>query len=82
MFRMSEEKSPLDALAEATRRYRRTETAHEEARRVVTAAVLDALRAGERPTDVAERSPFTDAYIRRFARENGIEPRRKGGGKS
>jgi hypothetical protein len=32
--------------------------------------VLAALRAGERPTDVAEKSPFTEAYVRRLgARE-------------
>jgi hypothetical protein len=34
--------------------------------------VLAALRAGERPTDVAAKSPFTEAYVRKLARENGI----------
>jgi hypothetical protein len=62
----------LDAVGEATGRYRHTEEAHEESRKAVTAAVLAALRAGERPTDVAARSPFTETYVRRLARENGI----------
>jgi hypothetical protein len=41
-------------------------------------AVLAALRAGMRPTDVTARSPFTAAYVRRLAREAGIEPARPG----
>jgi len=64
---------PLDALDNSTRRYRETEAAHEESRQAVIADVVAALRAGERPTDVVARSPFTDAYVRRLARENGIE---------
>lgn len=68
----------LDALAEATKRYRRTKTAHDDAQEAVTAAAIAALRAGHRPTDVTERSPFTAAYVRRLAREAGIEPARPG----
>jgi hypothetical protein len=80
---MTEEKpptAPLAKLDECTARYRQTEDAHEQARQDVIAAALDALKARERPTDVAEHSPFTDAYIRRLARENGIKahPRSKG----
>jgi len=82
-MRMTEETPPLAPLArldDATARYRQTEDAHEQARQAVIAAALDALKARERPTDVAEHSPFTDAYIRRLARENGIkaQPRSKG----
>lgn len=62
----------LEAVGQATRRYRDTERAHEESRGAVTVAVLSALRAGERPTDVAARSPFTETYVRRLAREHGI----------
>lgn len=62
----------IEELEEATQRYRQTEAAHEEARRRVAAAVLAALRSGERPTDVAAKSPFTETYVRRMARENGI----------
>lgn len=64
----------VNALTEATRRYRRTEKAHEEARDAAVQAVVDALRAGIRPTDVTNASPFTAAYVRRIAREHGIEP--------
>ncbi|MFB7852809.1 hypothetical protein ACFC34_38150 [Streptomyces sp. NPDC056053] len=65
-------------LDQATRRYRKTEEAHEEARTAAIAAVVAALRDGMRPTDVTDRSPFTAAYVRRIARENGIAPARPG----
>lgn len=68
----------LEALAGSTRRYRRTEKAHEEARDATIADVVTALRAGARPTDVVEQSPFTAAHVRNIAREHGIEPARKG----
>ncbi|GGY78761.1 hypothetical protein GCM10010363_69600 [Streptomyces omiyaensis] len=66
------------ALDQATRQYRKTEEAHEEARQAAITAVIAALRGGMRPTDVTERSPFTAAYVRRIAREHGIEPARPG----
>ncbi len=62
----------LEAVEGDTRRYRQTEAAHEKSRQAVTASVLAALRAGERPTDVAAKSPFTETYVRKLARENGI----------
>jgi hypothetical protein len=62
----------LEAVEQATSQYRRTEQAHEDSRGAVTAAVLAALRAGQRPTDVAAKSPFTETYVRRLARDNGI----------
>lgn len=74
MLRMN----PLTRLDEATAHYRETEKAHDEARDAAVAAVVEALRAGERPTDVTSRSPFTAAYVRRIARENGIEPAKPG----
>lgn len=64
----------LAALDDATRRYRETETAHGKERAATIKAVVDALRAGERPTDVAEHSPFTATYVRRVARKHGIKP--------
>jgi len=64
--------SELEAVETNTRRYRETEVAHEQSRQALTASVLAALRAGERPTDVAAKSPFTEAYVRKLARENGI----------
>ncbi|MFJ4343155.1 hypothetical protein [Streptomyces sp. NPDC088915] len=66
------------ALDHATRQYRKTEEAHEEARQAAITAVVTALRDGMRPTDVTERSPFTAAYVRRIAREHGIEPAKPG----
>jgi hypothetical protein len=77
-LRYSVAMDPLGRLDEATSRYRKTETAHEHAREATIAAALDALRAGERPTDVVGRSPFTAAYIRRLARQAGIEGARPG----
>lgn len=64
------------ALDEATQQYKETAEAHAEARRSAIAAVVVALRDGMRPTDVTARSPFTAAYVRRIARENGIESAR------
>lgn len=69
----------LDKLDAATRRFRRTKKTHDEAREAAVAAVVAALKADARPTDVADRSPFTDTYVRRVAREHGIEPKRRGG---
>ena len=60
----------------AGRRYRRTETSHKQARDEAHAAVLAALKAGKRPTDVTEWSPFTATYVRNLGREAGIPPRR------
>lgn len=64
--------SELEAVERDTARYRTTEAAHEESRKAVTASVLAALRAGDRPTDVAAKSPFTEAYVRKLARQHGI----------
>jgi hypothetical protein len=64
--------NPLEAVEADTRRYSQTGAAHEQSRQAVTASVLAALRAGERPTDVAAKSPFTETYVRKLARENGI----------
>ena len=62
-----------EAVRDATRRYRQTEKAHERAREEVISAVVKALEAGERPTDVTGWSPFTAAYVRKLARAHGIE---------
>ncbi len=63
-----------DELVAATRRYQRTEAAHEEARRAVIDAALAALRAGIGPSEVERLSPFTAAYLRKLARGEGIPP--------
>jgi hypothetical protein len=72
---------PEANLATATARYRETEQAHAEARDNAIAAVVAALRAGQRPTDVTAASPFTSAYVRRIAREHGIEAPARGAAK-
>jgi hypothetical protein len=64
--------SEIESVEADTRRYEQTEAAHEESRKAVTSSVLRALRAGERPTNVAAKSPFTETYVRKLARENGI----------
>lgn len=78
LLRMTEAIDPLANLDASTRRYRKTEAAHEQSRQDVIADVIAALRAGKRPTEVVERSPFTAAYVRKIAREHGIEPAKKG----
>jgi hypothetical protein len=63
-----------EQLSAATKRYRRTEAAHQAAREAVIMAVVAALRDGVSPTDVERLSPFSGAYIRRLAREHKIPP--------
>ena len=67
-----------EALRASTRRYRRTEAAHDESRKASTADVIDALKAGVPPTKVAALSPFTATHVRKLARDAGIPPARKG----
>ncbi len=69
----------LARLDDATAEYERTEQLHADARQAAVSAVVAALRAGARPTDVTQRSPFSPAHVRNIAREHGIEPARKGG---
>lgn len=75
---MTERVRLLKALDEATELYEATEAAHEAAREQAVSAVLSALRQGVEPTVVAERSPFTAAYVRRLARDAGIPPAKVG----
>ena len=64
---------PMTKLDQATEQYGDAKDAFDEARTEAVTAVVDALRAGNRPTEVTKRSPFTAAYVRRIARDNGIE---------
>lgn len=68
---MTDELQRLDSAATA---YNRTEAAHEKARFEAVEAVIAALLAGHRPAEVARRSPFTDAYVRKLARQRDIPP--------
>lgn len=65
---------PRAQLTAATRRYRTTEADHEQARQAAISAVIAALRASIGPAEVARLSPFTPAYVRKIARDNGIPP--------
>lgn len=68
----------LSTLRAATKRYEETKAIHEAARDAAAAAVVAALRAGAAPTAVTSAGPFTDAYVRKIARDNGIAPARPG----
>lgn len=72
-----DENQTLQALEGSTRKYRRTEKAHKEARDEAIGFALAALREGVPPTKVVNASPFTAAYVRKLARESGIEPAKK-----
>ncbi|GAA0853358.1 hypothetical protein ACFQVD_26665 [Streptosporangium amethystogenes subsp. fukuiense] len=67
-----------EALRTATRKYHRTEKAHEDARKEVTAAIVEALRGGVRPAQVEDDGPFKGPYIRRIRDEHGIPAFKKG----
>lgn len=71
-------KEALAVLAAATTRYAETEAAHERSREQAIASVVAALKAGATPTEVTRTGPFTDAYVRKLAREAGIPPARSG----
>lgn len=69
-----DENQTLQALESSTRKYQRAKKAHKEARDEAVSLALIALREGEPPTKVVNASPFTAAYVRKLARENGIQP--------
>lgn len=68
----------MDAHEAAVRTTGERVAAAEKARDEHIAAVVAALEAGKRPTDVASWSPFSAAYLRRLARRKGIPPAVKG----
>lgn len=70
----------MDEHEAAVRRTGRRVAAHKPEHAAHVAAVVEALKAGKRPTDVASWSPFTAAYLRKLAREAGVPPASKGGG--
>jgi hypothetical protein len=75
---MTERVRLLMELDEATELYWETKAPHDAAREKTVEAVLSALREGIEPTTVAERSPFTAAYVRRLARDHDIPPAKQG----
>jgi hypothetical protein len=75
----SEEVAKLrEVIRTATRKYQRTEKAHEQARDDLIEAIVNGLRGGVRPTEVEDDSPFRGAYIRRIRDDHGIPAFKKG----
>jgi hypothetical protein len=70
---MNEHEAAVKATGRRVRAHKREREAH-------LAAVVAALEAGERPTDVASWSPFTAAYLRKIVRGAGVPPARRGDG--
>lgn len=65
----------LDDIAAAGARRKRDDTRLKKSSAELKELVLAALRDGaHRPTEVTERSGWTAAYVRKLAREAGIEP--------
>lgn len=67
----------LTALTEQAARYLEAQQTIETERQKTVDAIVAALRAGARPTDVDQRSPFTATYNRRRARAAGVPPKPK-----
>lgn len=63
-------------LADDARQYRRGEALRKAASDRARPRAVELLRAHVPPSEVARLSPFTDAYVRRLAREAGIPPAR------
>lgn len=68
----------LRALDEATRAFRAADRARDAAHAKAVAAIVAALQAGGMPTEVAKRSPFTAAYVRKLARDHNIPAAKPG----
>jgi len=63
-----------DPIALAATRYKRDEAKAKTSRATLTDLVLTELRKpGAKPADIARRADWTPAYVRKLARENGIE---------
>lgn len=75
---MTDPSEALSALDAAATRYEQTKEAHEAAKEDAIAAVVAALKADVPPTVVADRSPFTAAYVRKLARQAEVPPAKPG----
>jgi hypothetical protein len=65
---------PPDPIAAAAARYKRDSNKAESSRKELTNLVLDALREPDsKPIDIAKRAEWTPAYVRKLARESGIQ---------
>ena len=65
---------PPDPITAAAARYKRDNEKAKASRKELAALVLDALRDPKaEPIDIARRAEWTPAYVRKLARENGIQ---------
>lgn len=65
---------PPDPITAAAARYKRDNEKAKTSRKELTALVLEALRDPKaEPIDIARRAEWTPAYVRKLAREDGIE---------
>lgn len=65
---------PPDPIAAAAARYKRDNEKAKASRQELTDLVLDALRQPKaEPIDIARRAEWTPAYVRKLAREKGIQ---------
>lgn len=63
-----------DLIKAEAARYKRATDAAAKSRATLAELVIDALREpGAKPADIARRADWTPAYVRKLARENGIE---------
>ena len=63
-----------DLIKAEAARYKRATEAAAKARTALTELVLEALRDPDaKPADIARRADWTPAYVRKLARENGIQ---------
>jgi hypothetical protein len=72
-----EQEQAVAAQDASTRRRSRTKQAQDEANAQSIADALASLRLGVPPAVVEKHSPFSGSYIRRLAREAGIEGDRR-----
>ncbi len=72
---MSDAYDDLDAV---TARIRRLDQKRAPLLERAKELVIEKLRAGLPPTEVAEHSPYSDAHVRTLARVAGIPPARRG----
>lgn len=75
---MVEQKDKLSELDAVTAQLAKLDKRRQELRDRASALVVDILRTGMPPTEVANRSPFSAAHVRTLARVAGIPPARRG----
>ena len=63
------EDTPLAKVSAAVAAYKRTKAAHEKAQAALAREVVAALRAGQRPADVARASEWDREYNRRLRKK-------------